>query len=203
MVSQHTQVLFLQATATETWTQFIRTATIRSGCPATWTACPSRALNVTWRPSSMRLSWMEALWTLILTPRLPLMGFLSGWSPLHTAGCRARVRIRWDQALLWSYANSSNKNVQCMIDCWTICVLVRRFLFLAAATGSWSVEKWKHRHSAQVMWQISSNGCMSVSVMSKRLKPMKISLTANVCKKLKWKKRHLGHLKKTKAWQFS
>lgn len=57
------------------------------------------------------------------------------------------------------------------------------------STGSWSEmkEKWKHRHSAQVMWPISSNSCMFVSVMSKRLKPMKIS-TENVCKKLKWKK---------------
>lgn len=134
MVSQHTQVLFLQATATETWTQFTRTATIRSGCPATWTACPSRASNVTWRPSSMRLSWMEALWTLILTRRLPLMGFLSGWSPLHTAGCRARVRIRWDQTRLWNDANSINKNVHCMSGCWTIGVLLHRFLCLAAAS---------------------------------------------------------------------
>lgn len=188
MVSQHTQILFLQATATESWTQLICTATIRSGCPVTWTACPSRALNVTWRPSSMRLSWMEALWTLILTPRLPLMGFLSGWSPLHTAGCRARVRIRWDQALLWNYANSTNKNVPLydwLLNHLRSCTQVFILSSSVNWTGRWSVEKWKHPHSAQVMWHISSKGCVFVRVMSKRLKPMKISLTENVCKKLK------------------
>lgn len=117
MDSQDMQILLLQATAIENWTQFIRTATIRSGCPVTWTAYPSKALNVTWTPSSTRPSWMVDLWTLISTPRRPLMGFLRGWRPLHTAGCRARDSIRWDWWLLWRESNLTTKmSPLCLID---------------------------------------------------------------------------------------
>lgn len=111
------QILLPQATATENWTQLIHTATIRSGCPATWTAYPSKALNVTWTPSSMRPSWMVDLWTLISTPRVQLMGFLRGWRPLHTAGCRARDNSRWDWWLLWGESDfTTEMPLVCSID---------------------------------------------------------------------------------------
>lgn len=146
MDSQHTQILFLQATATENWTQFIRTATIRSGCPVTWTACPSRASSATWRPSSTRLSWMVDLWTLISTPRLPLMGFHRGWSPLHTAGCPARVSIRWDWPLHWNDTNVTNKMSTLWLIAEQFCVLIRRVLFLAAASMRLETEELKNEN---------------------------------------------------------
>lgn len=145
MDSQRTQTLLLQATATENWAQFIRTATIRSGCPATWTAYPSRALNVTWTPFSMRPSWMVDLWTLISTPRLPLMGFLRGWRPLHTAGCPARDNIRWEWCLLWR-----DSHLKCQQFVWLMSILYSHtqgfsLLINVNLTGNWRVkemERW-------------------------------------------------------------
>lgn len=185
MDSQYTQILLLQATAIENWTQFIRTATIRSGCLATWTAYPSKALNVTWTPSSMRQSWMVDLWTLISTTRLQLMGFLRGWRPLHTAGCRARD-IRWDWWLLWSESNLTTKmSPGCLIDEHFHSHTQGFILSInVSSTGSWWVKKWKHHHSANVMWHISSNSPMFVSILFKGLKPIETFLTClSVCLK--------------------
>lgn len=111
------QILLPRTTATENWTQFTHTATIRSGCPATWTAYPSKALNATWTPSSTRPSWMVDLWILISTPRLQLTGFLRGWRPPRTTGCRARDDVRWDWWLLWREPNLTTKMFSaCLID---------------------------------------------------------------------------------------
>lgn len=63
-----------------------------------------------------------------------------------------------------------------------MCVLIHRVLFLAAASMRLETEDLKNdHHSTQVMRHISSNSSMFVGIMSKRLKPMKISLTATVC----------------------
>lgn len=166
------QILLPQATAIENWTQLIHTAIIRSGCPATWTAYPSKALNVTWTPSSTRPSWTVELWTLISTPRLQLMGFLRGWSPLHTAGCRARNNSRWERRLLWRQSDSITKiPLVCSIDEHLYShtqVVYSQHQRLQLETGMKPTTE--NIITANVIWHISSNS----RIWSKGLKPNNI-----------------------------